>query len=96
MSFEKWRKGWKSFWRGWALAQQRGSNRGNSGYSRQEAVCDCETPKLVVQFEGRGCLFWALVILLFPIGLLLLLIPERRSVMCTNCGRQALIPGVRR
>ena len=42
-------------------------------------VCHRHTVK-----SGRGCLVWAVVVLIFPIGLLALLASARHR--CTTCG----------
>lgn len=45
---------------------------------------ECPRCKVAAYAEPRGCLFWGLLILLFPFGLLLLLLP--RTYVCEECG----------
>lgn len=52
---------------------------------RQPTIRGLSCPKCETIAKGKhGCLIWAFVILLFPIGLLLLL--TKKTYSCSGCG----------
>jgi len=50
------------------------------------SICKCTDPRAYWAAEPRSFLFWALVVILFPLGLALLFIPSHRILTCRTCG----------
>ena len=55
-------------------------------YRCLRGACQCEKPKPTWENESRSCLFWFCAVCLFPLGLLLFLIPPQKRWVCVTCG----------